>query len=605
MATVDISSIPTTCNHSRRPDDPHSDDLCETCKARYNLSLCTMKSRCQYCVGLSKTEFNTLVLVPRNANEKAKERRRLREKQNKAAGLPPRSPATSVKSTGSTPASGPPRRSLRDKFEESSRQSNPAASASAPQQSELVSLQDPGLLSVQCVDPDKISYNDLITQGIPVLQFVLDHKLHPMTIQTASTQAKWADTSLLQLSSSLHKSYPLQQSPQPTLPPSAAPPPSARSKPTATVSKAPLESDLDDFELQPPKRHDEHTSEVHSSVSQRERHVSISHDDSFSTCVSEPARSHTPADFHTIEAPLDTSHDEDESASFRDLIQFIADHSNVNAQPADNAYADLPLTASVLDNSTPRPPKLLLTTASLLENSLKRRELEFKEQITTCKARDLGRITPSNKLSVKMKSYEPADSLWSLQPPSMPATDSEWIPTLPRNSQIPLNSADAVVLESVSRSLNYNGSLLDSSFKALSSFFTKEQLEMPFFRQLITYHATLLRDNVKSSTYMSTSFLVMRRDAVLQQCKLPAHDKMTLRSSPFVNQPFLFDPEQLQLMDDKARQRAQDMQLARSMQRFVYLCHISRRLRVHVHSITASCTHAMLKLTTCLFCLGA
>ena len=95
-------------------------------------------------------------------------------------------------------------------------------------------------------------------------------------------------------------------------------------------------------------------------------------------------------------------------------------------------------------------------------------------------------------------------------------------------------------------------------------------MEMPFFRQLITYHATLLRDNVKSSTYMSTSFLVMRRYAVLQQCKLPAHDKMTLRSSPFVNQPFLFDPEQLQLMDDKARQRAQDMQLARSMQRFVY-----------------------------------
>ena len=181
-------------------------------------------------------------------------------------------------------------------------------------------------------------------------------------------------------------------------------------------------------------------------MSHRDRHVSISHDDSFSTGISEPARSHTPADFRTINAPLDTSHDEDESASFRDLIQFIADHSNVNAQPADNAYTDLPLTASVLDNSAPRPPKLLLTTASLLENSLKRRELEFKEQITTCKARDLGRITPYNKLSVNMKSYEPTDALKSLQPPSMPAIDSEWISTLPRNSQIPLNSANAVVL---------------------------------------------------------------------------------------------------------------------------------------------------------------
>ena len=557
MAAINVASIPTSCNHPRRALDPHKPDLCETCKVRYELRQCTQKHRCHFCSHLSKSQFNELILVPRAANEKAKERRQLRETRNKEAGRPARSPAGSVRSSGSAPPSGGPRQSLRDKFDASSRASAPTGDSPSPPRDDTDANSNPPPVTRPVQAPVSASYNDLLTQGLPVLDFVVRHKLHPMTIQTASTQAKWADTPLQQLSASLHKSYPLQQSPQPNLPP---PPPSA------TVSRAPVESEPEDIDPPSTARHDEHSSEVLSSVSHRERHVSISHDESFSTCVSEPARSHTPADFRTIDAPLDTSHDEDESASFRDLIQYIADHSNVTAQPADNAYADLPLTASVLDTSAPRPPKLLLSTAALLENSLKRRELEFKEQITACKARDLGRITPSAKLSVKMKSYEPADSLWALQPPSMPAMDSEWIPTLPRNSQIPLNSADAVVLESVARSLNYNGSLLDSSFKALSSFFTKEQLELPFFRQLVTYHATLLRDNVKSSTYMSTSFLVMRRDAVLQQCKLPAHDKMTLRGSPFVNQQFLFDPEQLQLMDDKARQRAQDVHLARSMQ---------------------------------------
>ena len=143
MATVNVESIPTTCKHHRRADDPHFDDLCETCKTRYDLRLCTLKARCGYCSHLTKAQFNELVLVPRHANEKAKERRRLREKQNRAAGLPPRSPATSVKSTGSAPPSGKHRQSLRDKFEAASRHSDQGPTSSDPPQPEAVDLSDP------------------------------------------------------------------------------------------------------------------------------------------------------------------------------------------------------------------------------------------------------------------------------------------------------------------------------------------------------------------------------------------------------------------------------------------------------------------------------
>ena len=45
------------CEHKKNPNDPHQRDLCEGCKIRYGVELCTMEKRCDSCVGLSKEEF--------------------------------------------------------------------------------------------------------------------------------------------------------------------------------------------------------------------------------------------------------------------------------------------------------------------------------------------------------------------------------------------------------------------------------------------------------------------------------------------------------------------------------------------------------------------
>ena len=69
------------CEHHKNPDDPHQQDLCEGCKIRYGIELCTLDKRCKLCVHLSPDDFTEAVLAKRELNLRKKNARHRRNKE--------------------------------------------------------------------------------------------------------------------------------------------------------------------------------------------------------------------------------------------------------------------------------------------------------------------------------------------------------------------------------------------------------------------------------------------------------------------------------------------------------------------------------------------
>ena len=72
--------------------------------------------------------------------------------------------------------------------------------------------------------------------------------------------------------------------------------------------------------------------------------------------------------------------------------------------------------------------RLGLTTAQLIRDTVALREEEFTEQVRLHRARDLGRITGTKDLFVKLASYLPGDTFWPVKPPTASPDFPNWLP---------------------------------------------------------------------------------------------------------------------------------------------------------------------------------
>ena len=263
-----------------------------------------------------------------------------------------------------------------------------------------------------------------------------------------------------------------------------------------------------------------------------------------------------------IEAPVDVSFNEAEHRSFATLIRMVGDNSEVEAIVPPSVAETTVIQASVhsMFASTPR---LCLTTSRLLKDCLKVRETEFRRQVTTNKAKEFGRITPSPTMTVKMTPYLSADDVWPVKAPAAPHEYQPWLPVLSKNAKTPLTISDLESLETMARCSARLGSSLDSAFQALCKLFG-EKAEQPPFKDLANWMGCMIRDHTKMDTYMASTLMYLRRDAVLEKAPISAIDKATLRAAPIVESETLFDADMVEKIVKDTRARAHDMHLAKA-----------------------------------------
>lgn len=526
------------CVHEPRESDAHHKRYgCEGCRKAAGIPLCDENQCCRHCFELSELDF-AMMLHDRERNaHRALLRRQRKDRERKQGNTPNISRKRKLQ------------HAIHEQYEMQNKRSAPPPPA---QYLEALQLTPPTskreLAHIVSMNPiEKASYDDLRQWHVDIPQFVLTHQLHPWVAMHVASTPSLQMIPLCEVSAQLDATYPnvrtltaqadsrmapRQPAPAPVPVPAPAAPP-ASSRDFLADDYVDGEFSDDDF------------------VDQRSHHSR--------------AETATPADFVPVEHAVDTS------ASDPDLDPAFSEILNLVATSVEDVQAVTPPSAttrrqprSASNKREPPKVRLGLTTATLIKDTVALREEEFAEQVRLHRARDLGRITSTKDLFVKLASYLPGDSFWPVKPPVASNDFPTWLPVPHKNSSLVLTMADAEALETTARALVLNNSSMDSAYAALLNHSTPlDDTSIP--AALSRWIGNMIRDNAKMSTYLALSLLSLRRDWVLSASSLNMAEKNRLRVSPQHGCDQLFDPALSAEIVEGARKRATDSHMFRGI----------------------------------------
>ena len=258
------------------------------------------------------------------------------------------------------------------------------------------------------------------------------------------------------------------------------------------------------------------------------------------------------------DSPADLATEVVQDKPFRELIQLVAQLSNVRAEAPAAEQLLKPASAGFIKRAD-HGPRLGLTTAPLVATVLKNRDREVKHLQEHGKLRDFGRITSLKSLNVKMQQYMAGDDLFPLAAPPSPLVHDQWLPALHKHHQVTFSAGDVEALETTAHSSVRLASVLDSILSALIS----ELQDPPTANQqrILTWLATAVQDNAQLAAFSATLLMQRRRDAILKLSEFSNAEKVELRAAPMTNQTSLFDQKLALDVMDRARQRTTDANL--------------------------------------------
>ena len=525
------------CVHEPRESDLHHRRYgCEGCRKAAGIPLCDENQCCRHCYELPELDF-AMMLQDRERNAHRALLRRQRKERERAQSV----------------SSNNRKRKLQQAIQE---QHEIIHKRSAPPPAQFLNslqLTPPTskreLAHIVSMNPiEKASYDDLRQWMVDIPQFVLTHRLHPwVAMHVASTPALQM-VPLCDVSAQLDAQYPNVRSMT-----AQADSHARRSQPTASYqpvpppAPAPAPAPTRDFLA------DDYVD------------VADSDDDDFVDQRSHYSRADTatPADFMTIDQAVDTSAtDPDIDPAFSEILTLVADSVEDVQALAPPAASTRRQPRSASNKREPPKVRLGLTTATLIKDTVALREEEFTDQVRMHKSRDLGRITGTKDLFVKLASYLPGDTFWPVKPPTVSPDFPNWLPIPHKNSSVVLSMADTENLETTARALVLNNSSMDSAYAALLHHSAPLD-EKSTAAALSRWIGNMIRDNAKMSTYLALSLQMLRRDWVLSASSLNTAEKNRLRTSPQHGCDQLFDPILSAEIVEGARKRATDSHMTR------------------------------------------
>ena len=533
---------PTACEHKKGKQDPHQTGLCEGCKEKYGIALCTEDSRCDVCRPLSTAEFQTAVLNKRALNLRKKLARLNRTRNNAPIRQSPRTLAL-LQQLGlgtSTDATKIVRISKSD--------STPAATSTPSAQ--VLFDQPPADAEF---DIESASLKDMLDRQFNTQRFCMSRNLHPFTVQHAAGNPELTSLPLRDVSAYLFKTMPMHLKPPqiPNLPPSLLPFTQV-GQPVATASGIGPRG--------PPELSDQQLSRARRDFIDLTNQMIADTDRNGMAPEAEQA-SQRPVSPVSAANLTDSSAKTDNENFVRAIIQYVASHSPVDALA--------PKTVKEIRSSSQqplaKPPKLCLTTADVVRSAVEARDEQFQLLHDEHRLPAYGRIANLSRMKVHTTSYTPADHVFPLDPPPMSPEFGDWLPNPARNSSVVVTMSDIEHLESLGRSGAMLGSNLDSAIFALSRHHAPENPSF-MYNELVDWIAVLIRDTVKASTSLATACMQMRREWSLQASKFNEQEKAALRIQPTLNAERLFEADKVWATIDQARRRttdARDASLAR------------------------------------------
>ena len=533
---------PASCEHKKGKQDPHQKGLCEGCKEKYGIPLCTEESRCDVCRPLSTAEFQSAVLNKRALNLRKKLNRLQRTKHQAPIRQSPRTLALLQQFGLDTHTGG-------TKIVRISKADSTPAATSTPSAQVLF---DPPPAEGD-FDIESASLKDMLDRQLNTQRFCMSRNLHPFTVQHAAGNPELTSLPLRDVSAYLFKTMPMHLKPPqiPNLPPSLLPFTQV-GQPVASASGIGPQA----------------TPQLSEQQLSRARRDFI---DLTNQMIADTDRSGmAPGAEHASQRPVspvsaanltDNTSKADNENFVRAIIQYVASHSPVDALA--------PKTVKEIRSSSQQPlaklPKLCLTTADVVRSAVEARDEQFRLLHEEHRLPAYGRIANLSRMKVHTTSYTPADRVFPLDPPPMSPEFGDWLPNPARNSSVVVTMSDLEHLESLARSGTVIGSNLDSAIFALSRHHAPENPSL-MYNELVDWIAVLIRDTVKASTSLATACMQMRREWSLQASKFNDQEKAALRLQPTLNAERLFDADKVWATIDQARRRttdARDASLAR------------------------------------------
>lgn len=166
----------------------------------------------------------------------------------------------------------------------------------------------------------------------------------------------------------------------------------------------------------------------------------------------------------------------------------------------------------------------------------------------------------STSCLVKSSPYLSCDTEIPLEPLSMPADNTAWMPSLNMDSKVELSMRDLCQKETSAKQILKIGSLQDSVLYALSTYFDDLSGE-PMFLALLDLLANSIKDTMKLSTVEALSNIHLRRDAFMKPSTLDVSDKVKLRNAPVTDTTDLFPADMLNKVIEKKRAASHDVAL--------------------------------------------
>ena len=524
-----------TCEHKKGKQDPHQDGLCEGCKEKHGIPLCTEESRCDVCRPLSTAEFQTAVLNKRALNLRKKLARLNRAKNTPAVRQSPRTLAL-LKQFGLDTTTD-----ATQILHISKADAAPAATSTPSAQ--VLFDQPPAEADF---DIETASLKQMLDRQYNTQRFCMARNLHPFTVQHAAGNPELTSLPLRDVSDYLFKTMPMHLKPPqiPNLPPSLLPLTQV-GQPVATASGIGPQG--------PPQMSDQQLS--------RARRDFI---DLTTQMVADTDRDGmAPGAEHMSQRPVspisaanltDNASKADNENFVRAIIQYVASHSPVDALA--------PKTVKEIRSSSQqplaKPPKLCLTTADVVRSAVEARDEQFQLLHEEHRLPAYGKIAHLSRMKVHTTSYTPGDHVFPLDPPPMSPEFGDWLPNPARNSSVVISMADLEHLEHLGRTGAVIGSNLDSAIFALSRHHAPDDPSV-MYNELVDWIAVLIRDTVKASTSLATACMQMRREWSLQASKFNEQEKTALRIQPTLNAERLFDVGKVWATIDQARRRTSDV----------------------------------------------
>ena len=533
---VIIKLSKTDCIHEPRESDAHHKRYgCEGCRKAAGIPLCDEKQCCRHCYDLPELEF-ALMLQDREKNAHRAQLRRQRKERERAQ--------------GNTPTNSRKRKlqlAMQEQYHMQTKRTAPMPPAQFLNTLQLTPPTSKRELAhiVQMNPIEQASYDDLRQWMVDIPQFVLTHGLHPWVAMHVANTPALQMVPLRDVSAQLDIQYPNVRSMT-----AQADARSHRPQPAAShqPAPAPVPAPTRDFLA------DDYVDGADSEDDFADHHSHYSRADTA-----------TPADFVTIDQAVDTSAtDPDLDPAFSEILTLVANSVEDVQAVAPPSVSTRRQPRSASNKREPPKVRLGLTTAQLIRDTVALREEEFTEQVRLHRARDLGRITGTKDLFVKLASYLPGDTFWPVKPPTASPDFPNWLPAPHKNSSLILTMADAENLETTARALVLNNSSMDSAYAALLQHSTPIDDKSPA-AALSRWIGNMIRDNAKMSTYLAMSLQLLRRDWVLSASSLNTAEKNRLRVSPQHDCDQLFDPVLSAEIVEGARKRATDSHMVRGL----------------------------------------